>query len=343
MEKIRIGILGAADIAYRRFLPALKKVDTFEFVGIAVADYKEWGEGYDEMSYESLLSEKKEKAQKFVDCYGGKIFVGYENMLRSKEIDAVYIPLPPSLHYNWGKKALLLGKHVLAEKPCTTNWQNTLELVNIAKKNDLVINENYAFTMHKQIQKIKELIKKGTIGEVRLIRSAFGFPHRAETDFRYKKEMGGGALLDCGGYVLKIAQLFLKEDIHVLTSALHNTQKHDVDIFGSAVLMDESNTEVQVAFGMDNSYKCELEVWGSKACLIAPRVFTPPAELETSIIIKGQNEEVIMVEPDDQFMHAIEFFYACVFDKDKREAAEKEIIAQSRLIEEVREKNCSLI
>lgn len=343
MEKIRIGILGAADIANRRFLPALKKVDNIEFVGVAVADHNEWGEGYDEKSYEPLLIGKKEKAKKLVECYGGKIFVGYENMLRSKEIDAVYIPLPPSLHYKWCKKALLLGKHVLAEKPCTTNWKNTSELVNLAKKNDLVINENYAFTMHRQIQEIKELIKKGTIGEVRLIRTAFGFPHRLDTDFRYNKEMGGGALLDCGGYVLKATQLFLKEDIHVLTSVLHNTEKHDVDIFGSAVLMDENKTEVQAAFGMDNSYKCELEIWGSKACIIAPRVFTPPAEFETSIIIKGQNEEIITVESDDQFMHAIEFFYACMFDKDKRETAEKEIIAQSRLIEEVREKNCSLI
>lgn len=343
MEKVRIGILGAADIAYRRFLPALKKIENFEFIGVAVADYNEWGEGYDKISYESLLNKKKEKAQKFIDCYGGRVFVGYENMLRSEEIDTVYIPLPPSLHYNWCRKALLLGKHVLAEKPCTTNWENTLELVDLAKKNNLIINENYAFTMHKQIQEIKELIKRGAIGEVRLIRTAFGFPHRAETDFRYNKDMGGGALLDCGGYVLKIAQLFLKENIHVLTSVLHSTDKHDVDIFGSAVLMDNNKTEVQAAFGMDNSYKCELEIWGSKASIIAPRIFTPPAELETSIIIKGQNEEVITVEPDDQFMHAIEFFYDCMFDNNKKDVAEKEIIEQSRLIKEVWEKNSSFI
>lgn len=339
MKKIRIGILGAADIAYRRFLPALKKIDNFEFIGVAIADYYEWNEGYDKISYELLLTKKKEKAQKFIDCYGGKIFVGYENMLRSQEIDAVYVPLPPSLHYYWCYKALSLGKHVLAEKPCTTNLKNTMELVDLAKQKGLVINENYAFCMHKQIQRIKELIEGETVGEVRLLRSAFGFPHRAETDFRYKRKMGGGALLDCGGYVLKIAQLFLKDDIRVLTSIMHNTEKHDVDVFGSAVLIDQSNTEAQIAFGMDNSYKCELEIWGSKASIFAPRIFTPPAELETKIIIKGQNEEIVTVEPDDQFIHAIEFFYTCMIDGEKREAAEKEIVAQSKLVEEVREKN----
>lgn len=335
MHKIRIGVLGAADIACRRFLPALKKVENFEFIGVAVADWCEWGDGYDENSYEALLAKKKEKAQKLIDSFGGKIFIGYENMLRSQEIDAVYIPLPPSLHYQWCYKALSLGKHVLSEKPCTTNLKNSMELVRLAEQQGLVIYENYAFSMHRQIQKIKELIEAGTIGEIRLIRSAFGFPYRSEIDFRYHREMGGGALLDCGGYVIKAAQLFLQDDIHVLMSALHYTEKHDVDMYGSAVVVDRNNAEAQIAFGMDNAYKCELEIWGSKASIIAPRIFTPPAELETQIIIKGQQEEIIKVEPDDQFMHAIEFFYACVMDSEKKRLAAQEIISQSKLVEEI--------
>lgn len=336
MQKIRIGILGASDIAYRRFLPALKKTDHFEFAGVAVADYREWGTGYDEKSYAPVLEQKREKARKFVDNFGGTIYTGYENLLQADDIDAVYIPLPPSLHYQWCYKALTLGKHVLSEKPCTTKAEDASRLVRLAQEKELVINENYAFTMHKQIAKIRELIAEGEIGELRLIRSAFGFPYRSETDFRYNREMGGGALLDCGGYVIKIAQLFLQEDIRVLTSALHSIEKHDVDIYGSMVLADNNQTEAQLAFGMDNAYKCELEIWGSKACILAPRVFTPPAELETQIIIKGQTEKTVRVEPDDQFMHAIEFFGDCIADNEKRKSAGDKIIMQARLIEEAR-------
>lgn len=335
MEKVRIGILGASDIAYRRFMPALKNVDSFEFVGVAVADWYERGEGYDALSYQDVLADKKEKAQKFIDGFGGKIFVGYENMLRSPEIDAVYVPLPPSLHYQWCHKALSLGKHVLSEKPCTTDLKHTTELIALAQKADLVINENYAFCMHRQMRKIKELIETGAIGDIRLIRSAFGFPYRSETDFRYHKDKGGGALLDCGGYVIKAAQFFLQDDVRVLTASLHNVEKHDVDMYGSAVLADQSNQEAQIAFGMDNSYKCDLEIWGSKACIMAPRIFTPPAEMETQIIIKGQTEEIISVEPDDQFSHTIEAFFDCINDREKRKSAEKEILNQSRLIQEV--------
>lgn len=338
MKKIRIGVLGASDIAYRRFLPALKKVSCFQFTGVAVADYYERGEQYDEKSYEPLLVQKKEKAQKFIDLFGGKIFVGYENMLRSDEIDAVYIPLPPSLHYEWAHKALTLGKHVLSEKPCTVNLKDTMELTALAEEKGLVINENYAFTLHRQIAAIQELLQSGTIGELRLIRSAFGFPHRNAADFRYDKKMGGGALLDCGGYVLKAAQQFLGEEPRVVMSALHHTKDHNVDVYGSAVLMDRNGMEAQLAFGMDNSYKCELEIWGSRACILAPRIFTPPAEMETQILIKGQKEEMLKIAPDDQFMHAIEFFAACMESDEKRKAARNAITAQGRLMEEVENK-----
>lgn len=322
MSKIRIGILGASDIAYRRFLPALKKSGEFEFAGVAVAS--ETG---------------REKAQKFIDNFGGTIYTGYENLLRVRDIDAVYIPLPPSLHYQWCCRALEMGKHVLSEKPCTTNWQDAAALVRLAEEKGLAVNENYAFTMHRQIQIIKDLIETGQIGELRLIRSAFGFPYRSAADFRYSRKMGGGALLDCGGYVIKAAQLFLQGNIRVLTSALHETERHDVDMYGSVVLADERQAEAQLSFGMDNAYKCELEIWGSKACILAPRIFTPPAELETQIVVKGQTEVIINVEPDDQFLHAIEFFARCMEDSGKRKLAGEKITAQAWLIESVRNMN----
>lgn len=339
MEKIRIGILGAADIAYRRFLPALKKAGRFKYVGVAVADYEEWGEGYDEASYEYLLKKKKEKAGRFADSFGGKIYTGYEKLLRSGEIDAVYIPLPPGLHYQWCRKALESGIHVLSEKPCTTNLPDTLALIHLAEKQGLVIYENYAFCMHRQADKIRELIDLDVIGNMRLIRSAFGFPHRNMEDFRYHKRLGGGALLDCGGYVLKAAQMFLQEDVSVQMSVLHQTDNYDVDLYGSAVLTDCACSEAQLAFGMDNSYRCELELWGSRACMLVPRIFTPPADLETQIIIRGQREDVIRMEPDDQFLHAVQFFGDCMEDERKRKRAMEEIASQSRLLEEVREKN----
>ena len=75
-------------------------------------------------------------------------------------------------------------------------------IIKIAKEKNLAVAENFAFVYHPQIQKIKELIESNRIGNVQLIRSNFGFPFRSKNDFRYNKNLGGGALLDCGCYTL---------------------------------------------------------------------------------------------------------------------------------------------
>ena len=127
MEKVKIGVLCPSEIAFRRFLPALQQSVGFEYVGVAVADAGEW---FGEPTQEQVAAEQV-KAQKFVDSYCGKIFAGYEALLNNPDVEAVYIPLPPALHFRWAKKALLADKHVLLEKPFSTNMQNTEELPKI--------------------------------------------------------------------------------------------------------------------------------------------------------------------------------------------------------------------
>ena len=176
MKKIRIGILGASDVAFRRFLPALKTSPNFVYIGVA--------------------SRNIQKTQKFVDMHGGRGFSGYDALLKSDEVDALYIPLPPALHYQWAKKALEHGKHVLLEKPFTTSLADTETLIELARKQNLALHENYMFIYHRQLTKITKMLADGIIGDVRLMRTAFGFPFRGLQDFRYSKKLGGGALFD---------------------------------------------------------------------------------------------------------------------------------------------------
>ena len=193
MDKVKIGVLCPSEIALRRFLPALQQSKAFEYAGVAVAAGGEW---FGEPALEQVAAEQA-KAQKFVDSYGGKIFAGYGELLNNPEIGAVYIPLPPALHYEWAKKALLARKHVLLEKPFCTNMQDTAELLRLAAEKHLAVHENYMFVYHSQLDWIREHMAE--LGELRLIRIDFGFPFRGAGDFRYNKELGGGALLDCGG------------------------------------------------------------------------------------------------------------------------------------------------
>lgn len=315
---MKIGILGTSEIAFRRFLPALKKTDYFEYAGVA--------------------SRTPEKAKPFVETFGGTVYDGYDVLLADNSIEAVYIPLPPALHYEWGKKALLSGKHILMEKPFTTNQNDTEELLRIAKERGLAVHENYMFLYHRQLAKVKELISDGQLGEIRLYRISFGFPKRAESDFRYNKALGGGALLDCGGYPIRLALELLGESARVVQSKLSQPDCYEVDLFGSAVLENDDGLCAQISFGMDNAYQCQLEVWGSKATLIAPRIFTAGADMQLTLIKKTSiNQHEIHIQPDDQFLHSIEIFSKSVRRINPENKVRTAIYKQAEMVQKVSE------
>lgn len=329
MKKIKIGIISPSEIAFRRFLPALEKHDGFEFVGVAYPNKDNWNNADDQI----ILGEKV-KASKIIDAFGGKLFCGYKELIEDSTIDAVYIPLPPALHHYWGKLALLNGKHVFIEKPSTTSLLDTLELIKIAKESDLALHENYMFQYHDQVKMVQKVITEGKIGTLKMLTGNFGFPKRAAYDFRYNKELGGGALLDCGGYPLKLVSMLLGKDLEIVGSKLNYDGK-DVDMFGSVLLSTESCI-ANVSFGMDNAYKCYLEIWGSEGTIKADRIFTAPEGLETVIEINSkEGKEEIKVLGDDSFYKSIEFFKQCIDDKDVRVKEYENMLAQMRLVQTI--------
>lgn len=327
---LKIGILSPSDIAVRRFIPALKASAQAEFAGIACASAQERGVQVDEKH----LSESQKKTREIAEQYGARAFDSYEDLLNDESIDAVYLPLPPALHERWGLCALEHGKHVMLEKPSTPDVLSTERLVDEASKRNLALHENYAFIYHDRVKRIQELICDGALGELRNVRAAFGFPYRGESDFRYHQSMGGGALLDCGGYPIRLATLLLGENASVQGAMLASARDHDVDVYGSLALVDDDNVSAQLSFGMDNAYKCDLEIWGSLGYLRADRIFTPPADMETSIEITGNTEAAgtYACSPCDQFQRSIEHFVLCANDQLVREQTYNQVIKQASLV-----------
>lgn len=337
MKKLRIGILGPADIAKRRMLPAILKSDMFEYAGCAVANKEE--RMIIPYSCEDLIIRKTEesiiKADKLKEEFGGKTYIGYENMLASSEIDAVYIPLPPILHFYWAKKALLNNIHVLLEKPFTTSFKDTKELVEIAKNKNLALFENFAFIYHSQIEKIQDIINAGQIGDLRIIRSNFGFPFRSKNDFRYKKVLGGGALFDCGCYTIKMAQILMGSDISILNSVLITNSEYDVDIYGSVTVINDKNVIAQLSFGMDQNYCCELEIFGNKGFLKSSRIYTAPDNYSVKLIVRTGSDEIIYnIEPMNQFEKSLNNFFNIIKYDSERYRSYYDIIKQSNYIEQ---------
>lgn len=326
----RIGIICPSEIAFRRFLPALKEAGCFEYAGVAIASKEEFNGATDE-----ILAKERAKAQTFVDSYGGKIYEGYNTLIHSNKVDAVYLPLPPGLHYKWAKEAVAAGKHILVEKPCTTALATTEDLLNDATEKGLAAHENYMFAFHDQLEAVNEIVGSGEIGDVRLYRISFGFPMRAQNDFRYNKALGGGALLDCGGYTFKYASLLLGPTAKMKYAQSNNIEGFNVDMYGSAALVNDEGVTAQVAFGMDHNYKCEVEVWCSRGTLYTNRILTAPAGFTPEVIIrKGNEEEKRNLPADDAFKKSILHFCKCIDDANTREENYQTLLRQAKLVED---------
>lgn len=316
MANIRIGVICPSEIAFRRFLPSLQKVEGVEFAGVAIASPAEWFGDLSNVSSSDITSQQErelEKAKTFVENYGGKIYKSYTEICISSDVDAIYLPLPPALHYKWAKLALQNNKHALVEKPFTISYSDTEELISLAKTNKLAVHEDYMFVYHDQIQAINDIIASGEIGNVRHYRIQFGFPRRSTNDFRYNKALGGGALLDAGGYTIKYASLLLGDTVHLTTASMKYEDEWEVDIFGSATMVNNEGVVSQLSFGMDNNYKCMVEAWGSEGTLTTGRVLTAPDGFEPDVIIrKGNEDEVRKLPSDEAFVKSIQRFVECI-------------------------------
>ena len=339
---IRIGVICPSEIALRRFLPSLQKAEGFQYVGVAVASPVEWFgdnvESVDHNHVDSVIAAERGKAQCFVEKFGGSVYEGYETLVSSDDIDAIYLPLPPSLHFKWAEKALLFGKHVFLEKPSTTSYIDTNKLISLAKEKSLALHENYMFVFHNQLESINEIVRSGEIGDVRLYRISFGFPRRDYNDFRYNKALGGGALLDAGGYTVKYASVLLSNTGRLVAATTNYLPEFDVDIYGSATMINDEGMVAQLAFGMDNDYKCEIEIWGSKGTLTSNRVMTAPPDLVPSCTIKNnQNYQVRNLPKDDAFLKSLYRFKGCVNDDVIRQENYSVIEHQAKLVERFRE------
>jgi dTDP-3,4-didehydro-2,6-dideoxy-alpha-D-glucose 3-reductase len=317
MTKLRIGVMGCASIAVRAMMPAMQGCQEVEIIAVA-----------------SRTKDKAEKTARMFDCDAIK---GYERLLERDDIDAVYMPLPTGLHEEWVIKTLEAGKHILVEKSFAENYQSARRMLKLAKAKKLLVMENYLFPQHSQYAWVKDLIASGDLGHIHLFRSTFGFPPLPMNNFRYSRELGGGALLDAGGYVLKASQLFLGNDLKLLCSSLNYEDPSDVDIYGDAMLRNSVGQVAQVSFGFNYYYQCCFEFLGSRGKLIVERAYTPPPGFMPKVYLEYQDlkKEIILTD-DNYYINMCSLFAQTVQSPDDYTIHWNAGLNQARLIDAVR-------
>jgi predicted dehydrogenase len=314
---IRMGVLGCASIALRRVLPAMKEAEGIELTAVASRD--------------------PAKAREVARRFGCGAAGGYGELLDRPDVDAVYIPLPTGLHADWASRALAAGKHVLAEKPLTGDHATALGLVDQARKAGLLLMENYMFLHHSQHETVRKLIADGRIGELRVFSASFGIPPLDAADWRYRPELGGGALLDVGVYPIRAASHFLGAELDVVGSVLRPDPARGVDLAGHALLRSPSGVTVELSFGFEHSYRSCYSLWGDRARLTLERAFTPPPSRRPVVRIESQDRtEELTLPADHQFKNIAESFARSILQGADYTAQAEAIVRQTRLVDMVR-------
>lgn len=322
-NKINIGVIGCANIAEKAILPALNLLsDHYNLIGVA--------------------SRTKKKADKFADQFNTKAYYKYEDLLSVKDLDAVYIPLPNSLHSEWTNNALSAGVHVLVEKSMACSLKDVINLNKIAANKNLLLMENFQFRFHPQLEFIKQLLQEGEIGELRSLKSSFAFPPFSDpNNIRYNAQLGGGALLDAGTYPLKSLQLFLGYETSVIAAKSHFSATKGVDLWGSAYIgSKDHDVSAYISFGFDNYYQCEIELVGSSGRIYTDRIFTAPPNYSPTIDIRqnGSDDRLVKLQPANQFIKLLMHFKEQIVDRNDFFNEYQQNVHQSRLINEFKNK-----
>jgi D-xylose 1-dehydrogenase (NADP+, D-xylono-1,5-lactone-forming) len=292
-RKIRWGVLGCARIASQQVLPALERCDNSEFYAIASRD-----------------------PAKLAQCRSRfnvpQTYPDYEALLRDPQVDAVYIPLPNSLHCEWTLRAAEHGKHVLCEKPLALNAAEARRMAAACAANGVNLMEAFMYRYTERTRKVIEVVRSGALGEIRFLSSTFRFLLTNPASIKLHPELGGGALYDVGCYPLNFVGLVLDAASPGHLSNLPESvsvqcvRSGGVDTLFSALMKYPSGAVAAVHCGFNAQKRVFSEIIGTEGLLEIPDTFLDEAgEL---ILTTGTEQRRIPVPRSDRYRSELEDF-----------------------------------
>lgn len=284
-QRIKWGVLGYARIARQSVIPAIMQAANAEFHAIASRD-----------------PEKLEVCRRqFKDV---KIYLGYDGLLEDPEVQAVYIPLPNSLHKEWTIKAARRGKHILCEKPLALTGEDCREMFEACREHGVTLMEAFMYRYTARTKKVQEILQSGVLGEIKFISSTFGFFLGDEQSIKWEPGLGGGSMYDVGCYPVNFVGMVTgAEPIGVSAEFVI---KNGVDSMASAVLRYENGTMAVISSWFHAVRSAGSEIIGTKGRLIIPDTFFGNAG--TLTLITGEGEIQYPVPASERYVLEVEDF-----------------------------------
>ena len=311
-DAVKWGIISTADIN-RKVIPGAHASPKVDLVGVASRD--------------ELRADEYAKEWEIERAYGS-----YEALLADREVEAVYISLPNTMHCEWSIKALEAGKHVLCEKPLSVDPSEVERAFDAADRAGRLLMEGFMWRHQPQAKRLAELARDGTIGDVRLVRSQFSFTLTRADDVRWQAEVGGGALLDVGCYCVSALRLVAGEPATVFAQRV--LAPGGADVRFTATVGFEDGALGHFDCGFDMPMRREIEVVGSEGVL-----FLEPAFGSDDGVLRlrrGEDLEQIDVPETHRYQLEVENLSRATRGDEEPLLDRAESVAQARTIEALR-------
>lgn len=294
---IRWGILSTADIGRSSFLPGLRAAGGGSAQVVGGRDLR--------------------RTRAFADSNGiPRAVEGYEAVLDDPAIDAVYIPLPNSLHADWSTRALRAGKAVLCEKPLCISLQQTDALLEEAMKHGVLLWEAFVFPFREHFRRIDEVLSTGEIGDLRAVEANFHFvlSERAE-NIRLSPELAGGALNDVGCYCIHFGTMILGSD-PIEGAAIARTTPEGVDGSVDGVLRYDGGRTLHFSCGMEDHEDKSARLIGTEGLITVSNPYHPGAGDTIEIHAGGQVRREHPVGGEPSFSAALRHINAVLREEE---------------------------
>jgi predicted dehydrogenase len=286
-KKVAWGVLGVANIAVKKVLPAMQRGEWCEIAAIASRDLQ-----------------KAERAAKELGI--GKAYGSYEELLADPEIEAVYNPLPNHLHVPWSIKAAEAGKHVLCEKPISLTVPEAMSLLRTRDRTGVKIEEAFMVRTHPQWCKAIDLVRTGKIGTLRSVMGYFSYFNRDPKNIRNIPDYGGGALMDIGCYLVYASRLIFGEEPARVVANIERDPEMGTDILTSGILHFPSGQSIFTCSTQVAPYQ-GVQIIGTKGRIEIEIPFNAPPDKPCRIFrdeggdLSGRSAEVLEFPVCDQY------------------------------------------
>jgi len=323
MKMIKWGVLGTAYIFERDTAEGMRQAENCELYAIA--------------------GRSLEKAEAFKEKYGfQKAYGSYEELLADPEVEAVYVPMPNTLHKEWTIKALNAKKHVLCEKPLAPTAEEAAEMFAAAKANGVWLMEAFAYQHSPFVAAVREELDKGTIGDVRYMEAALITSDYDLSNIRMRRETLGGSVYDIGVYSCSLILRMLGKEPEKV-QAISTFSEQNVDMFTSVLMEFEGNVRAQFNCGMvlateKNSALDRFQIHGTKGSIEAVKFgFNVPGQLQYRVKTFDGIDEIKTVDTKHNYRLEVEQLGRCITDGETPLMTEALTMAVARTIDRILE------